>query len=511
MADKTPLNKNSPEKMKRLESWNKLIDSAVIALTNNDGLKYFGCLLYGIRKFMIDQDEALNQFPGMTKAPLGWTDGESIHILMDDSMKLSKLLFVMVHELMHILTKTMERKGDRPMILWNLATDHCINAMIKKMIETDKDGSTKYMKYYDDCFMIDELYNNDPDLKLSAETVYEYIKKEYDSGKMKIEIVGISGYPGNSGQGDGDGDESDDGNSGNSKNGKGKDSKSNDPGNSPGGKIIIKVKYKGKEYYGTDTDIENDPSLSREQKDAIKQKMKELTDDLRDKASSIWNCDETMRGNMHGSVCDFFNKLYEIKVPWEKIFENALKYQSQNFTDQTWSWPNEVYRGLGLHLPGMLRGEKSSAIVCCIDTSGSISDESLDKFISVLKKAPDLYETIIVMFHDTIVDKMVVVEDFDTFEKLVHELRQIGGVSRGGTSHDDAFSKIQQIYDTEDYKISTIIFMTDYYSDVEHVYSKYDFIRNFTTIWLLQHSNMKTVDLGGCETITIKIEDLECA
>ena len=27
------------------------------------------------------------------------------------------------------------------------------------------------------------------DLKLSAETVYEYIKKEYDSGKMKIEIV----------------------------------------------------------------------------------------------------------------------------------------------------------------------------------------------------------------------------------------------------------------------------------------------------------------------------------
>lgn len=478
---------NSPpisaeEERKMIKAMEEVLSDCNTILLASDDLMYFGNILYGIKKRVIARSLAEQMFKNMQQPPLGWTDGDVISILAEQEITTRKTLFVLLHELLHIITMTMQRKGDRDMFLWNLATDHCINSMLRKISES---LGNKYVHYYEDCFIVHEIYDKDPDLKYTAERVYEYIKQEFEKGKIQIEIMGGSGGSGSGGSGKGS-------------------------SKSQGGKQIIKVKYKGREYYSTANDVDNDPTLSDSEKDELKKTMEEFEKEMSDKAKTVWHGSPHSRGTMPGCIVSAFDRLYEIKIPWNRLLENAIKYSSQNREDRSWSWPNEVFRHLGIHLPGNMPGEEISTLVVVIDTSGSISDDNLNQFVSVLRDTAHIFNRLRVIYHDYVVQGEFYIDGLDSFDQILDKFKEYGIPGRGGTSHKDAFDRIQKLHDMEgdSEKISSIMFLTDFYSDVEHIYHEYEFMREFETIWALVSTNVKDITLQGCDTKTVVIEEL---
>ena len=90
--------------------------------------------------------------------------------------------------------------------------------------------------------------------------------------------------------------------------------------------------------------------------------------------------------------------------------------------------------------------------------------------------------------------------DTENMSEVISQIRQIHG--RGGTSHVDVFKRIGDI--VLDEMVSTIMFLTDYESDVQQIYTDYSWLKLIPTIWVLNKTD-KTVILPGIKTKTINM------
>ena len=252
-------------------------------------------------------------------------------------------LFIVAHELMHILTLTFERKQDRDHQLWNLATDYAINDMLLNNTttkdKTEQSNPIGAMYYNKDLatkenpkgqvWLYDDKYTGK-----SAEEIYDDLLEEFKkqhNGKTPQEF----------------------------------DAEIDDAI-----RDFIDKASKGQKQIGDHKQMDGiDSKDIRRIKTRIQQ--------------ALENSDKDFTKNSSAFQRAFDYLLKEPKFDWKGFLTNYLK----NFIrdDFTWKKPNRRSSALGFILPG-INIKASIKLGIAIDTSGSINNEEIEEFLSHISK-----------------------------------------------------------------------------------------------------------------------------
>lgn len=486
----------------------EILKECNLILMHEPKLEFFGILLYAMTYKVIDAKQSLARIP----TP-GYTDGKTITLvgnlkLVNENGEgvvfehtIDGLLVVLLHELLHILNMHVTRTGtDRNPTIWNLAVDHIVNRTIihgfsdrnsrmSDIGERFKDViTTAKMIYFDD------IHTEFPDI--TAEELYDKMMNQENGFKVTTKEMEIT-IPGGSpdGEGEGNAQSEEEG-----KEGDGKQANGSNPGNSQGITYkYIEIEKDGKKYYAP-LDTEAPSALSEED-------LQQAQKDMYDKAKSLWNSGQMshMKGNTPGSFSTMFDKLFEIKLPWDDLLSNAILYPVQNQSSRTWSTKNMFFRNV--RVPGEKDTSLSAkTLLAVVDSSGSISDSNLRKFFGVLLGSRTYFSDIHIVVHDHGVQGELEISEYELKNEsaLVDKIKSYHVPGRGGTSHHEAFERSEEI--CEDKAVSSVIFLTDYYSDVQHVYKDYDFIKEIDSIWaIVDNPSLSDVGLENCDTTTIQL------
>lgn len=490
------------------KKFEEIVSHAQTALVNKPSLEYFGILSYGLPKKIVAK-AAYERIFG--KQSLGFTDGKSITYLASDNLNLGDIVFTTIHEILHVISNHVQRTATRDRFMWNLAVDQVVNTILK-----DISLATKFITFPNTCFFMEDYYQNTEKRYDAAEIIYDYLKKEKNRFKTELipissltpcQMPGQSGGNGNPQDQDGDGGEGDQDGKGKNK----KNQKSGSGGNQPSPQTIDPSQAKDNERYVikvTDTKTgkvsysAEDSNFGEEDTDeATKAAFKELQENAR----LAWaNSQCISKGDMPGSLLQLLEEMFKVEIPWQEILESAIMYNAQHRQDVTWGWPNEIMRPLGIHLPGPFEEPTPDALVAVVDTSGSVSDEDLKTFIGILCASVAYYDKLIVIVHDYVIQAEIDMGEHPSEEDVFNACRQLPG--RGGTSHSGALQRVGEL--AEEVNLSSVIFLTDYYSDVEYECQKNQWMKEYETIWLLvQRPKDFEVKLNHCETKTIIIPD----
>ena len=375
-------------------------------------------------------------------------DGEFKYPIQKEQRNI--VLHHLVHSLLHLISRHYTRKGNRIPEVWNVACDHVVNSvqlsMMNSGLQSEMPKNAVFFK---------DIYEEDPNY--SVEDIYERILNEKvgTSNRFVIEYL-----------------------------------------ESPSGKKYIKVTdlKTGKETI-INNDTDPDPEDGQSDEDML-----EEFDGIEQQALRTWHSGAIQKGNMPGQVIDYLENIMRIEVPWEKIFENAVLYNTQALKKRTWTEPNFYLRRFAKTPGNCNKNRGLRYLIFCLDTSGSmLSAEILEKALGVVVSSIDHYHGLIFMQHDT---RVVFTKVFNKKPSVAEIMDTVGTVrGGGGTSHNDAFEKIGEIVDEAN--VSTVIFFTDCESDIESCYKEHAWLKDFCTIWLVPRKT--TVDLGDCETNVISI------
>lgn len=177
-------------------------------------------------------------------------------------------------------------------------------------------------------------------------------------------------------------------------------------------------------------------------------------------------------------------KLLKAKVNWYEILRNVLYDISYKVKDYSFRKISKKSYAINAILPGQIREEEINLNIV-IDTSGSINEEELSKFISEVKNLVEQFEISGKIYvHDAKIlykdDIRNVKEDFNV---LLKNLK--GG---GGTSHKEVFEDIRKQFG----RVINIIF-TDGYSDLEEIKD----IKRYENIFVVGKDYNKIVEEFG--------------
>jgi predicted metal-dependent peptidase len=251
-----------------------------------------------------------------------------------DMLKPREVEFLFGHEVLHCCYDHMGRRGDRDPQLFNVANDYCVNSDLKKynvgeMIKT-----------------VPALY--DPRFDgMSSEEVYDILFEEAD----KIDIDDLL---------DQLLDDHLDGNE-----------EEPEPGS---GNSDSKDKDKEKEGKGR-------PNISEEEKQKIKDELKEAMLQAAQAAGA---------GNIPSGVQRIINDITNPKMNWREL----LRMQLQSTIKSDYSWLRPSRRGWDMDavMPGM-KATEAVDIAIAVDTSGSISPEMLQDFLSEVQGIMDAFDS----------------------------------------------------------------------------------------------------------------------
>ena len=529
------------------EKFKKILNECVLILLNKPSLEYFGILSYGLEKYGYDSKEFFKEL-GAAIPALAFTDGKKI-VYWTEACKTHKdVLLITLHEMIHIISEHVQRCGSRDPMIWNVAADHVTNSILKELSQkNDMLGQipTSNMVYFDD------LAYRYPDA--SVEQIYDILLTQQKNKQLSCEMVDLKSPPQNSNEkgdddsnssGEGAGDDKDDDKDKNDDKKDDKDKKDNDEekddketdnkkdsndkkddknDDKSESKNNKKKNEKSKSSSGSDNgngDGSGSGGNPFEGMKAIKVNGKIIPNDtsipsnineseflenlskIKENARSLWNSNTINKGNLPGNVQQYLDKINKIEIPWDIILNTAILYNVQCQKRKSWSYKNIYIKNP--RLPGKdPKGLNTGLLIAVIDSSGSVCDDDLKDFIGVLLGSIQYYKYLKILVHDYSLNNEI---DFKrgrlTEEDITSSFKKITG--RGGTSHKAVFDRLEDINQEEN--ISSIIFLTDYYSDVQHIYNNYKWIKTHDTIWVLNHSQILEVDLNGCRTKVINIK-----
>jgi len=464
-----------------LKEFEKLVSEANIILLNKNSLKFFGILSMSMDKVVMNMKE----LQAYTRAVVGvtglaYTDGKRIVFGATDQFNRSNIIAIIVHEIIHIISNHIERSVGKIPMIWALAIDHVTNREVRQM---------RYMQLPDNHFFLEDVHSKDSGI--SAEELYDMM---INQAECKC------------------GDESCKGECGNEVDlGNGNKAKEEEITDQDGNKYkVIKITDKngksqiiandskaidGKSESGEDDD--NDDGDSGDGKSPY-----EILKDLASQAKALWNSDMISKGDMTANIVLLLNDLFEIKLPWDEILRNALVYQSASNEEPDWTIRNPYINIT--YLPSYIDGDDVRSLIIVIDCSASISDDDLKRFLGISCDSANHFRSLYFIIHDhKVKDEFELFDDpspNDVFDKV----RRFTG--RGGTSHDPPFSRIEDL--AEEIEISSVLFLTDYESDVESIYHNYDWTEEYPMTWVITERSMfrgQDVTLGDCDTKTIHI------
>lgn len=162
-----------------------------------------------------------------------------------------------------------------------------------------------------------------------------------------------------------------------------------------------------------------------------------------------------MKGTLEGIGSSSLERLLDAivnpVVPWNAYLYMFVDQVAKNEYD--WNRFNKRYIASGYYFPS-LYNEELGFIVVTIDTSGSISQDDLNRFAAEVEAIKQTYKCkILVLYCDT---KIVKVEEFDEYDEI--ELRPSGG---GGTNFVPPFKYIEDNDIAEEVKC--MLYFTDGY------------------------------------------------
>lgn len=296
--------------------------------------------------------------------PTAATDGHKIYYNPEfmDSLTPEGVMFVMSHEVEHIVRLHCLRVGTRDARKWNIAADHGINLdLMAAGLKGPEDENGKFMG------LADSQYEG-----MAAEKVYNLLPEQEQQGG------GGSGQGGDgdqesSGGGDGDGDQD-----------------QSDDGGTPNIFDGDVLHPKGED--GNPADAAEQASMDREVRGRVMQAASQVK-----AASGIGSIPQHLRG--------LIAELGESRVDWKHELREFVTARCA--TDYDWSRLNRRVRHRGLRMPS-LHSEQVGGIAVILDTSGSCHGYIPDFLGELLAVASDAKpEKIHVLFVDTRVQNYV--------------------------------------------------------------------------------------------------------
>ena len=279
---------------------------------------------------------------------IGWTDGKTISVnwkYISESekykdMSVDNLIFVICHEIGHLLNLTVDRRGGRHHKFWNFATDYSINSDL--INNCDGHGKPKPIgeMYYSDklitpenpkgqAWLYDEKYRN-----MTCEQIYEKLIEEFKKDH--------------------------------------------------GGKTPEQVEQ---EMSDAVDEWLKSHCQGGQLDDHIPQDSMDETDKGRVKAQ-VEAVQKQMGGQQAGKTDSFLERAFEFlfqepPFDWRGFLNNYLKAFLKS--DFTWKKPSRRSWGGGYILPGS-NTDKHIKLGIAIDTSGSVGDKEVHEFLAHIAK-----------------------------------------------------------------------------------------------------------------------------
>ncbi len=407
---------------------------AILKILAKSKFKLFGCLIYKFDLQIIKESKfndtgcetAYCFINPVNKKP-------SIHFyedFVDKSINnVQQMIYVILHEMLHFIDGHLSkfRINGLDQHIYNLATDHDINTKLNEDIKGVLKGE---LETPSSNFVVKELV----DSGYSLMEVYEWLMDK--KSKISIKFRKHNEDKGEASEDRIDGDVAD---------------------------IYINDKYEGTINLdlNSPTSSEDGSSLS----DELKSEIRSIINNLLNK--------QTGRGFTKGTIYEYLEKISALEIPWEILLENAIQTTMvKSNTNKTWKSIRKKYRHIGVTLPDTSKDAIMDNLYIVLDTSGSMSTLDLEKFMSLIIQSINYFKTIKIIQHDYSIQNILDLNR-DNFEMEKENIFNVYG--RGGTSHSYCFEYIENQFFNEDEKIGLIILCTDYGSDIEGIWDKFEF------------------------------------
>jgi predicted metal-dependent peptidase len=157
-----------------------------------------------------------------------------------------------------------------------------------------------------------------------------------------------------------------------------------------------------------------------------------------------------MQGKFPAHLESVVGEMLQPKLDWKSILRDMITSCAKS--DYRLMPPNKKHLWRGIYLPS-IAGEEIR-IACAIDSSGSISDDEIQDFLSEVKGICESYDdfTLHLLVADAAVHQQVELHPFDPLPTTVH--------GRGGTSFVPAIQEAEKLEG-----ISSLVYFTDLYGD----------------------------------------------
>lgn len=172
---------------------------------------------------------------------------------------------------------------------------------------------------------------------------------------------------------------------------------------------------------------------------------------------------------------------YKSKLPWKDLFRQFIQLHYDEY-DYTYSPPDRRYIEFDILVQSfrVIETEIVEDIWFCVDTSGSVSEETLNKFYAEIKAAVGQYRGLAgkLSFFDTSVTEP---KEFSSMEEL-SEIEAVGG---GGTSFHAIF-KYMEGHMMQDLPLGIVI-LTDGYASFPEEEAAY----GVPVLWIIMDSDVQ--------------------
>lgn len=368
--------------------------------------------------------------------------------------------FLLLHEVCHILFFHDLRKRFRNSVIWHMATDYMVNALLLYLRTIFDEALIKYNPYKmfsgEDPFLFNPRYKN----MLEEEIYDELIKKSDITAQFSkdlfskkentgIEIDDLGGIP-----------------------------------------QIVRSRLKIDKTFIKRTDVEvpkksgrkaskedsleddlEDEAIKKDVKgkSKIKPKKERLSVELKKRHQteiSRLMFEEVLKGHAPRESMKFLNLLFGVKVDWKRILRDSLNTALDRSPELTWGKPRLSWLVNVDHLPYLpnyTEEEKLGTLIVSIDESASMSDEDVSEAIEVVCQAKDKYKKLYIIKHDVDVNWTKEYEEIGDSELKKLLIRR----HCGGTSHKNVFKEILRYLKSRGNLVSAYIAITDMESDIE--------------------------------------------
>ena len=374
----------------------------------------------------------------------------------------NELVYIIIHEITHILCNHLSRGLHHDQEIYNVAADHVINTNLDFDIQNQR---LRGLASPSDRIIITSLVGQN----LSTEEVYKYLMDHATITRESYEISlgeGDNQQDKNDNQQNGGNqqDENDQQNGDNQQDGNNK-GQQKPSATITGTKVHVKMDD-GQEFTFYKDFIANGK--------AVEDLEKSLQDDARRILNSPLFEAEKKKGNKSSNTLEMIQEAIKVNIPWDQLLEHVIKTNITEISEnKTWKRVNKRMYPYNMIFPYNDLEETYDTLMVVVDTSGSISTYDLQKVVDIIKTAMYHFKKVIKVDHDVkayIDDKKIY--DNSTIDNFINDIN-VEFVGRGGTSHKFIYEYIEQIYNGDiDDTISPglILFITDFYSDVEYVH-----------------------------------------